>query len=56
MSQVVAVKPSDVLLVVLLLAALLWVLPRKLLHSWRRTHPPPVDAASESGSPVYKQD
>ncbi len=56
MSQVVTVKPSDVLLVVLLLAVVLWILPRKLVHSWRRAHPPPVDTASDKGSPVTKND
>ncbi len=53
--QAVPVKQSDVLLVVLLLAVLLWFLPRKLLHTWRRTHPVPLDAASETGSPVFKE-
>ena len=48
-------KQSDVLLVVLLLAVLLWFLPRKLLHTWRRAHPAPLDAASETGSPVFKE-
>lgn len=48
-------KQSDVLLVVLLVAVLLWFLPRKLLHTWRRTHPVPLDAASETGSPVFKE-